>query len=214
MIVDLKLDGKYVVLIGGGSEGYRKTLDFIEGNAQVVVVSQTFSAGISELCQEGKIRLQKEEVKDADIFVEMLVPKPDVLVAVTNNMELNAQLIKSAKSRGCMVYAPDNPSLSDFILPATAKVGEVRIAISTNGRSPAMASVLRKRIEKLITPEDLLQVKLQDYLRSFLRKQVKNQKDRKEMLYRILQNNDVGELLKQGKFDEAREKALEIMQKS
>jgi precorrin-2 dehydrogenase/sirohydrochlorin ferrochelatase len=214
MIVDLKLEGKYVVVVGGGSEGYRKTMDFLEGGAKILAVSQSFSTEIAKLGQAGKICLQKEEIENADAFVESFDPKPDLLVAVTNNHELNAQLIKCAKSKGCMVYAPDNPSLSDFTLPATAKVGEVRIAVSTSGKSPAMASILRKRIEQMITPEDLLQVKLQDHLRSLLKKQVRDQKIRKQVLYRILQNEDIQTLLKQGKFEEAKEKATEIVQKS
>jgi len=109
-----------------------------------------------------------------------------------------------------MAYAPDNPAVSDFILPATAKIGDVRIAISTSGKSPAMASVLRKRIEKTITPEDLLQIMLQDYLRGILKKQVSDQKTRRKLLYKVLQDADVQELLKQGKFEEAKEKAQQI----
>ena len=60
-----------------------------------------------------------------------------------------------------MVYSVDNPALSDFILPAVAQVGDVKIAVSTSGKSPAMAKVLRERIEKMITPEDLLEIQLQ-----------------------------------------------------
>ena len=61
-----------------------------------------------------------------------------------------------------MVYAVDNPALSDFILPAVAQVGDVKVAVSTGGKSPAMARVLRERIEKLVTPEDLLEIELQE----------------------------------------------------
>ncbi len=210
MLVDLKSDGKYVVVVGGGSESYRKTVDFLEAGAKILVVSRSFSSGIKQLQEQGKIRLQQAEVEDAKTFFDSLKPKPDLLVAVTNNHNLNAQLIRHAKSAGCMVYAPDNPSMSDFILPAIAKVGDVRIAISTSGKSPAMASVLRKRIEKIITPEDLLQVKLQDYMRGILKERISDQKVRRKLLYSILQNAAIQKLLKQGKFEEAKEEAIEI----
>jgi precorrin-2 dehydrogenase/sirohydrochlorin ferrochelatase len=111
-----------------------------------------------------------------------------------------------------MVYAPDNPAISDFVLPATAKVGDVRIAISTGGKSPAMARVLRQRIEKIITPQDLLQIRLQEYLRGMLKNKVENQKTRKELLLKVLKNEEVQRLLKQSKFAEAKEKAKEIIQ--
>ena len=53
----------------------------------------------------------------------------------------------------CMVYSVDDPAQSDFILPAVAHVGDVKIAVSTSGKSPAMARALRERIEKMVTPQ-------------------------------------------------------------
>jgi len=211
MLVDLKVDGKCVVVVGGGSEGYRKTLDFVEAGAKVLVVSEEFSEGIQALNKSGKICLQKEKITDAEEFVDSFEPKPDLLVAVTNNHELNAELISSAKAIGCMVYAPDKPATSDFILPAVAKVGDVRIAISTSGKSPAMASVLRQRIEKMITPEDLLQIKLQSHLRQALKKQVTDHKVRRQLLYQIIEDAKVQGLLKEGKYEEAKEAAEKIL---
>lgn len=213
MLVDLKADGKHVVVVGGGSESYRKTVDFLEAGAKILVVSKSFSEGIKQLGQAGKISLQQEEVINAEAFVSSFDPKPDIIVAVTNDHELNSELIKCAKANGCMVYAPDNPAKSDFILPAVAKVGEVRIAISTGGKSPAMASVLRQRIEKIITEEDLLQVKLQSHVREVLKHQVLDQKVRKELLYRILEDKKVSKFLEEGKFEEAQKMATKIIEK-
>jgi len=213
LLVDLNFDGKYVVIVGGGSESYRKTLSFVEASSKILVVSKTFSRGIKELHKRGKLELLQAEVKDGEAFVKNLKPKPDLLVTVTNDQKLNAQLIKYAKAAGCMVYAVDNPAVSDFILPALAKVGEVRIAISTAGKSPAMARVLRQRIEKMITQEDLLQIKLQTYARAVLKKRMRDQKVRKQILYKILKKEEIKRFLKEGKFDEAREMAMKILEK-
>ncbi len=214
MLVDLKVDGKCVVVVGGGSEGYRKTLDFVEAGAKVLVVSEEFSEGIQALSKAGKICMQKEKVADVEEFVCSFEPKPDLLVAVTDDHELNAELIRTAKAARYMVYAPDNPATSDFILPAVAKVGDVRIAISTSGKSPAMASVLRQRIENIITPEDMLQIKLQSHLRQTLKKQFTDQKVRRQLLYRVIEDVDVQALLKEGKFEEAKEAAAKILNKA
>jgi precorrin-2 dehydrogenase/sirohydrochlorin ferrochelatase len=213
MLVDLKSNDKYVVVVGAGSEGYRKTLDFVEAGAKILVVSGTFSNKVTQLGKQGKVCLQKEYVEDAKAFVDSFTPKPDVLVAVTDNHELNAQLIKAAKAAGCLVYAPDNPAISDFILPAVAKVGDVQIAISTGGRSPAMARLLRQRIEKLITPEDLLQVQMQSELRASLKTLVPNQKTRRELLYAVLEDIQVKKLLQIGKLPDAQERAKQLLQK-
>ena len=56
----------------------------------------------------------KTEIQDAKVFVDSLNPKPDVLLAVTDDSKLNLELVKAAKSVGCMVYSVDDPSLSDF----------------------------------------------------------------------------------------------------
>jgi precorrin-2 dehydrogenase/sirohydrochlorin ferrochelatase len=212
LLVDLHFKGKYVVIVGGGSESYRKTPTFVEAGAKILVVSKTFSDGIKKLHATGKLELLEAEVKDAKAFVKNLKPKPDLLVAVTNDHALNAALIQHAKSAGCMVYAVDNPAASDFILPAIAKVGEVRIAISTTGKSPAMARALRQRIEKLITQEDLLQIKLQTYARAVLKKRIFDQKVRRKVLYEVLKDEEIKRFLKEGKFEEAKEKALKILE--
>ena len=201
-----------MVIVGGGSESYRKTPTFVEAGAKILVVSKTFSDGIKKLHATGKLELLEAEVKDAKAFVKNLKPKPDLLVAVTNDHALNAALIQHAKSAGCMVYAVDNPAASDFILPAIAKVGEVRIAISTTGKSPAMARALRQRIEKLITQEDLLQIKLQTYARAVLKKRIFDQKVRRKVLYEVLKDEEIKRFLKEGKFEEAKEKALKILE--
>lgn len=214
MLVDLNFNGKYVVVVGGGSESYRKTQSFVEARSKILVVSKTFSVGIKKLRTTGKIELLQAEVKDGEAFVKSLNPKPDLVVAVTNDHKLNAELIKHAKSAGCMVYAVDDPSVSDFILPALAKVGDVRIAVSTAGNSPAMARVLRQRIEKLITQEDLLQIKLQNYLRANLKQRISDQKVRRQILYKTLKNDEVKRFLREGKFDGAVELAMKILESS
>jgi precorrin-2 dehydrogenase/sirohydrochlorin ferrochelatase len=213
LLVDLNFNGKYVVIVGGGSESYRKTQSFVEAGSKILVVSRTFSRGIKELDAMGKLELLQAEVKDGEAFVKSLKPKPDLLVAVTNDHKLNAQLIKHAKSAGCMVYSVDDPAVSDFILPALAKVGEVRIAISTAGKSPAMARVLRQRIEKMVTQEDLFQIELQTYVRAVLKKRILDQKVRKRILYKMLKNDEIKRFLNEGKFDEAKEMAMKILEK-
>jgi precorrin-2 dehydrogenase/sirohydrochlorin ferrochelatase len=214
LLIDLKLDGKTIIMVGGGSEGYRKIQSFVDCGAAIWVVSRDFSSGIQKLAESKKISLVKTEIQDAEAFVASLKPKPDILLAVTDNSKLNAELVKAAKPLGCMVYSVDNPAVSDFILPAVARIGDdVKISISTSGKSPAMAKVLRERIEKMITPEDLLEIQLQAHMRGTLKEQFSDPKVRAEMLYEILNNDKIKQLLKQGKLCEAQEVAMKLLQK-
>jgi precorrin-2 dehydrogenase/sirohydrochlorin ferrochelatase len=212
LIVDFQFEGKYVVMVGGGSEAYKKVLNFLDAGSKVFVVSRNFVGGFRELENAKRVSLLKAEIRDGDSFVKELNPKPDLLAVATSDHDLNAALAKRGKASGFMVYVADNPSLSDFILPAVAKVGEVRIAISTNGKSPAMAKKLRNRIEELITQEDLLQIKLQERMRSILKERVPDQKVRKKIIYRILEDEHVKTLLAKTKLDEAQKTAVKIME--
>jgi len=212
LIIDFKFDGKYVVIVGGGTEAYKKTLRFLDAGSKILVASRTFSKGIKKLHQEKKINLLKADIKNGETFFNQLNPKPELLAVATNDQKLNVQLSKRARSAGCMVYVADNPSISDFILPAVARIGDVRIAMSTGGKSPAMAKVLRQRVERLITQEDLLQIKLQNYMRAILKQQISDQKVRKKMLYKILNDEHVKKLLRNDKLNEAQRVALTIME--
>lgn len=214
MLIDLKLDGKTVIVVGGGTEAYRKTQSFIDSGAKIWVISKAFSSNIQKLGEEKKVALLKTDVKDAKSFVGSLNPNPDILLAVTNDPKLNFELVKAAKSGGCMVYSVDNPALSDFILPAVAKVGDVKIAVSTSGKSPAMARVLRQRIEKLVTPEDLLEIELQANVRSILKEKVSDSKARSKVLYEILNNDNIKQALREGKLQEAEKMALKLLKET
>ena len=100
MLIDLKLDGKTVIVVGGGAEAYRKTQSFLDSGAKIWVISRDFSEGIQKLGVEKKVALLKTEVKDAKSFVDSLNPKPDMLLAVTNDGKLNLELVKAAKAFG------------------------------------------------------------------------------------------------------------------
>ena len=213
MLLDLKLEGKTIIVVGGGSEAYRKTGSFIDSGAIIWIISKDFSEDIQSFAKSKKVALVKTEIKNAQTFVDNLNPKPDILLAVTNNSLLNLELIKTAKKLGCTVYSVDNPALSDFILPAVAHIGDVKIAVSTSGKSPAMARLLRERIEKLITPEDLLEIELQSKMRDTLKKQVVNSKERSKLLYEILNNDKIKHALKQGNLVEAQELAMKLIDK-
>jgi len=213
LIIDFRFEGKKVVLVGGGLEAFSKVQNFLDSGSEILVVSRNFSSGILGLHEKSKIDLLRSEINDGEVFVRRLNPKPDLLAIATSDHNLNAKLADSAKKMGIMVYVADNPAISDFTLPAVSKIGEVRITISTGGKSPAMAKTLRQRIERLITREDLLSIQLQEHMRVTLKQQVAEQKARKKILYRILEDKKVNDLLSLGKLDEAEEEAMSIMEK-
>jgi precorrin-2 dehydrogenase / sirohydrochlorin ferrochelatase len=213
MLIDLKLGGKTVMVIGGGAEAYRKVQGFLDSGATVWVISKDFSDEIAKLGEAHKVELLRTEIEVGKTFIDSLNPKPDVLLAATDNSKLNLELVQAAKRYGAMVYAVDNPAISDFILPAVAHVGDVKVAVSTGGKSPAVARLLRERIEKMITEQDLLEIELQEKARATLKEKVSDPKQRSKTLYEILNSVEIKKALSEGKLAEAEALALKIIEK-
>jgi precorrin-2 dehydrogenase/sirohydrochlorin ferrochelatase len=213
LLIDLKLTGKTVMVIGGGAEAYRKTQSFLDSGATIWLISKEFTSDVLKLAETKTVALLKTEIKDVKTFVDSLNPKPDVLLAATDDSKLNLELIKAAKTYGAIVYAVDNPTLSDFILPAVAHIGDVKVTVSTGGRSPAMAHVLRERIEKLVTAQDLLEIELQEKCRSQLKQQIADPKVRSKTLYEILNDDKIKKALAEGRLAEAEKYAFQLIEK-
>jgi precorrin-2 dehydrogenase/sirohydrochlorin ferrochelatase len=211
--MDIKLDGKTVMVIGGGTEAYRKLQSMLDSGAKIWVISRDFCEEIQKLGAEKKVALLKTGIKDAQAFVDSLSPKPYILLAATNDSALNSGLVKAAKYYNCLVYAVDNPQISDFILPAVAHVGDVKIAVSTSGKSPAMARALRERIEGMVTKQDLLEIELQEKAREALKVKVADPKQRSKTLYEILRSEEIKKALSEGKVAEAEELAMKLIEK-
>lgn len=101
----------------------------------------------------------------------------------------------------------DSPSFNDFNMIAIAKIGRIRIGISTGGLSPAMARALRERIERLIKPDDILQVELQGHVRRVAKQVIPDSSSRREFAYRIMNDRGIRNLLRQNRLDEAKARA-------
>ncbi|MFQ5822414.1 MAG: bifunctional precorrin-2 dehydrogenase/sirohydrochlorin ferrochelatase [Candidatus Heimdallarchaeota archaeon] len=212
MLIDLKLAGKTILIVGGGSVGERKAGKFLQANSKVIVVSESFTDGLKQLAQRGKVKLMKANFKADSSSIGSLILNSDVVIAATDNRKLNEDIAIEARKRRVLVCAVDKPSISDFYLPATTRFGKIRIAISTGGRSPAMARILRKKLEEAITSEEVLQVELQHYARKLAKTHISNKKARRSFLYQIIQNSDINHLLKEGNFEEAKALAKQILE--
>src|SRR5579862_9813349 len=98
-------------------------------------------------------------------------------------------------------------------MTGVAKLGDVRIAVSTQGLSPAMAGILRKKIESIITPEDLLLVILQGEVRKSLKTLVATPAERKKIVYALIRDKKILSALKSKKYAQAKSRALLLISK-
>ena len=210
LIVDLNLKGNLVIVVGGGAEGYKKVNSLLTQNCKILVISDKVNTQLSNYIKQKKIRFKKTKLKDTSFLLKY---KPFLVMATTNDKELNRKIIQKAKKMKCYVYAADDPEVSDFAHPSVINIEDtIQIAISTGGRSPAMARKLKLQTEKIfkkiIKKEDIYQIKLQQIARDSAKKRIPTQLERKKFLYSVLNDKTIKQLIKDKKFKKAQQRAM------
>ena len=214
MLVDLNLNGKQVIIIGGGTEGLRKLRGLEDQNCEIILITNRLNKIIRGLQDKGKISLRKEHVKDASFLTDY--ENPFLILACTNNKHLNRTIAKEASTMGALSYAVDDPSVSNFSYASIINVeGILQIAISTSGRSPIVARRFRIKAERvirrLISKSDIENIRLQEVARRMIRKRIPTVTERKEFLYSIINNATIQKLIKEDKIDDARQEIVALI---
>jgi precorrin-2 dehydrogenase / sirohydrochlorin ferrochelatase len=210
------MKGKHAVVIGGGTEGVRKVRGLLGQDCKITVITSRVNRFLSEQAALGKIKLVKTKLHDADILDSY--KDAFLILAATNDKELNRKLVEKGRSIGAFVYAADDPAVSDFSYSSIVNIeGVVQVGISTYGKSPLMARKIRIKIErflpKIIKKADIENAKLQEFARQAARPHIKTVDERKEFLYSVIKNTYIQNLIKEDRIDDAKSATLELLQK-
>lgn len=135
---------KPCLVVGGGAVGERKVLDLVAAGAKVTVVSPAFTPKLAELAGQGLITAVAGDFHPAQVDGMVLV------IGATDDTEVNRQVSAAAQARGVFVNIVDAPELCTFIVPAQVRRGDLTVAISTGGASPALAKRLRLELENYL----------------------------------------------------------------
>ncbi len=141
------IEDKPCLVVGGGAVGERKVQDLLASGAKVTVVSRTLTPILAALASEGKI------VYLAEDFADNQVESMALVMAATDDPEVNAKVSAAAQARGIWVNVADDPEHCTFIVPAQVKRGDLTLAISTGGASPALARKVREDLQQQFGPE-------------------------------------------------------------
>jgi precorrin-2 dehydrogenase/sirohydrochlorin ferrochelatase len=150
--VALDLDQKNCLLVGGGEIAEGKLEALIGAGARLTVVSPDVRPRFVELAIAGQLELHRRDYHPEDLVGAWLV------IAATEDRALNARIAGDARAAGILVNAVDDPPNCDFFAVAIVRRGDLQIAISTNGRSPAFARWMRESLDTSLPTEygDLL----------------------------------------------------------
>lgn len=198
----VSFENKKVVIFGGGEVGRRKA-KFFEGEADVSVISKEFIEGFDDL----DVELIKKKVSEEEI--DDLIDEAFLVITATDNSKLNEAISKRAREKEILVNMVEE-EMGDVILPSRIQ-NNYLISISTLGKSPGFCKFLRKELEDYLGEEHDLMVKLQEEIREKLKKKISSQKKRKEILWEILEDEEIWELLGKNFYDKAVNRSEEII---
>ncbi|MFN3405476.1 MAG: bifunctional precorrin-2 dehydrogenase/sirohydrochlorin ferrochelatase [Cytophagaceae bacterium] len=145
--VFFRLDKLRTLVVGAGAVGLEKMTALLSNSpeAEITIVAPEIRNEIEELASKYPlVKLIKKKFEASDL------EGMDLVVSATNITELNKQVWKEAKSRKILCNIADTPDLCDFYLGSIVKKGDLKIAISTNGKSPTFAKRMREMLEEVL----------------------------------------------------------------
>ena len=145
--VCLDVSGKKCVVVGGGDVAERKARRLLDCGARVLVVCRAAGPALGDLHRQGRLALV-----EADYGPEFL-DGAFLAIGATDRPEVNDAVWRDSRGKGILVNIVDDPGRCDFILPSLYRQGDLLIAITTSGKSPALAKKLRKEMTRHFGPE-------------------------------------------------------------
>ena len=202
--VFLDLRGRRAVVVGGGAVAEQKVQGLLEASAYVTVVSPETTDRLADLAAQGEIELRRRPYRVGDLAGAWLA------IAATDDRSVNAAVWAEAEQRGVPFNAVDDLEHCSFIAPAIYKEGDITVAVSTAGRSPALAVRLRDRIAWLIGRAEARLCELLGELRPHMAARVPDARARTALWYRIV-DSDVIDFVRRGDMAGARQRADEVI---
>ncbi len=213
MIINLNLENKKIIVIGGGSEAEKRMKSLLNEKCEIIVISDSINEAISKLVKTKQVKLKKQKIQNMKFISEL---KPSLIITTTNDKKINQKIINYAKKKKIIAYSSDNPEDSDFSNAAIIDFEKmIQIAIFTGGQSPVMSKKIKLKAEnvlkKVISKEDIIQIKIQKISRKLAKEIIPTQLERKECLKSIMNDNHIDQLIKDGQIKKAEKRAIEIL---
>jgi precorrin-2 dehydrogenase/sirohydrochlorin ferrochelatase len=168
----LDLSAQPCLVIGGGTIAERKIESLLSAQGQVAVISPTLTPQLQTWAAEQQIRVQQRPYHTGDL------QGFSVVFAATSDEALHHQIADEARAAGILLNVVDRPALCSFIVPAIVRQGDLTIAISTSGTSPAMAKKIRQELTIQFGPEYDLALQLLARVRERISQEQLSNEDR------------------------------------
>ena len=202
--VFLDLRGRRAVVIGGGAVAEQKVHGLIAAGAHVTLVSPETTPAVADLARRGAIELRRRPYRPGDLAGAWLA------IAASDDRAVNEAAWAEAERVGVPLNAVDDLEHCSFIAPAIHREGDITVAVSTGGKSPALAVRLRQRIARLVGRAEARLCALLGELRPELAERVPDARARTALWYEIV-DSDVIEFVRRGDVEGARRRIEELL---
>lgn len=200
--VFLNLVGRKCVVVGGGSVAERKVERLLESGAHVKIVSPRLTPTLAAWVREGKLQHVSRQYQAGDL------DGCDLAFTATDDRVLNGVIYEHAQQQRIWLNAADDPDRCDFILPSVMRRGDLTVAVSTGGASPALARIVREDLEEYLTEDWAQLVEIASQVRRELsNRAIRVSADRWLEALR----GDFRRLIKEGKAGEAKKLLLHTL---
>lgn len=200
------LNGRRCVMVGGGSVALRKVRPLIEVGAKVEIIAPEVNAAITALAEKHSLSLSQRKFNNDDLEGAALV------IAATNDKQLNKQVSEQAQQLNIPVNVVDQPELCSVVFPSIVDRSPVQIAISSGGTAPVLTRMLRTRLESLIPSGYGHLAQLAGKFRQQVKDKISEANNRKAFWEDVF-SGDISELVFSNKQDAAESKLQEKLNK-
>src|SRR5215470_10295069 len=176
----LKLRNRRCLVVGGGSVAESKIASLMETGAKLRVIAPKATPKIRSWARSRKVDWERRPFRLSDLRDVFLV------IAATSSRDLHEQLFKEAQRRSVLCNIVDVPELCDFFYPAVIRRGDLQIAVSTGGKSPALAQRLRKKLEHQFEWEYADWLASVGTAREQILRRTRNANERKQLLHALV----------------------------
>jgi precorrin-2 dehydrogenase/sirohydrochlorin ferrochelatase len=194
--VCLDIAGKRCVVVGGGDVAERKIIRLLDCGAAVSVVAKRITATLADLAEKGRL------IHADDNYDPRYLAGAFLVIGATDREEVNDRIAADCRSRGVIVNIVDDPGRCDFILPSLINRGSLSIAVSTDGKSPALARKLREELSARFGPEYEDYLELLGWLRQRIIAAGRRADDNRD-IFTALVNSPLHEHINAGRWQEA-----------
>jgi precorrin-2 dehydrogenase/sirohydrochlorin ferrochelatase len=194
----LDIENRDVLIVGGGNVCARKAETMLKYGAKVTIVSPEVIDEIADWERQGLIAVIRKRYEDSDLIGRSMV------IASTDDLCVNGRVARDCRRRRIPVNVVDVTHLCEFIVPAVVEQGSIQLAVSTGGKSPALARTLREDLQRLVGPEYAEVNDVLGSLRAAAKKKLPTDGDRKRFFDAIIAKGILG-MLRAGRKLEAYE---------